>query len=415
MVLMPVGPSCERLGRRSYKFTLNGLQRIGGVAGRVRADGGDQMEFLASTFAGQLKHFAKSVDIVDDEIFERARRLIYKYVRDELQAGYFEVDIAHETDGETGLEMFWSSLDHKHIWRLQNADGLYVNCITRAFALSQPMWIVASDKTSLGDAGTYTDMWSHSGDLPRHNPSGDGPIRTVVIVPLRMRGRLLGAYYFESSAYIGITEVAKQELLRLADSLAILFELYEAHKSQARMTTESIDELWEVLSAARFPKLAKPHFFVAFSKRADPKVGMVIRECLDRFSDRLEFTDWTQIFDSGNINAQISREITRSRFGICYFSEPSANETAHAFMDNLNVVFEAGMLHALTSVNAGSTDAEPSGWIPMREEDSPPAPFDFAAERTICVPRATNGSLHEERLASMLQTRILKLIGEKIE
>jgi hypothetical protein len=276
------------------------------------------------------------------------------------------------------------------------------------------MWIVANDKAPLADAGKYTDLWSHGTDLPRHHPSVDQPIRTVVIVPLRRR-RLLGAYYFESRAYIGITEVAKQELLQLGDSLAILFELYEAHKSQARMTGEAIYELQEILEAARFPKLTKPHFFVAFSNRADPKVRMVIKETLDKFSDRLEFTDWTQIDDAGNINTQISREIIRSRFGICYFSEPSPNELEHAFTDNPNVVFEAGMLHALTSANAGSTDAEPSGWIPMREGDSPPAPFDFAAERTLQVPRSANGALNEERLASMLQARILKLLGEAVE
>jgi hypothetical protein len=372
------------------------------------------VEFKANTFAGQLKHFAKSVDIVDDEVFEGARRLIYKYVRDELEAEYFEVDRAQEADGETGLHMFWSSLDHEHVWRLRNADGSYVNCVTRAFALGQPMWIVASDKAPLTDAGTYQDLWSHGTGLPRHHPSGDRPIRTVVIVPLRRR-RPIGAYYFESRAYIGITEVAKQELLRLGDSLAILFELYEAHKSQARMTAEAIDELQEILAAARFPKLTKPHFFVAFSNRADRQVQMVIRESLDRFSDRLEFTDWTQIIEAGNINTQISREITRSRFGICYFSEPCPNESEHAFTDNPNVIFEAGMLHALTSANAGSTDAEPAGWIPMREGNSPPAPFDFAAERTVQVPRAANGELNEERLANMLQTRILKLLGEAAE
>jgi hypothetical protein len=372
------------------------------------------MGVKASTFAGQLKHFAKSVDIVDDEVFDRARQLIYKYVRGELQAEYFELDRAHETDGETGLRMFWSSEDHDHIWRLQNADKSYVNCITRAFALGQPMWIVASDKAPLADAGKYRDLWSHGTDLPPHRPSVDQPIRTVVIVPLRRR-RVLGAYYFESRAYIGITEVAKQELVQLGDSLAILLELYEAHKSQARMTGEAIYELQEILEAARFPKLTKPHFFIAFSNRADPKVRLVIRETLDKFSDRLEFTDWTQINEAGNINTQISREIVRSRFGICYFSEPSGKESEHAFTDNPNVVFEAGMLHALTSTSAGSTDAEPSGWIPMRERDSPPAPFDFAAERTIEVPRSANGTLNEERLANMLQERISKLLGEAVE
>ena len=51
----------------------------------------------------------------------------------------------------------------------------------------------------------------------------------------------------------------------------------------------------------------------------------------------------------------------------------------------------------------------------MREGDSPPAPFDFAAERTIQVPRSANGALNEERLASMLRAQVLKLLGEAVE
>jgi hypothetical protein len=49
----------------------------------------------------------------------------------------------------------------------------------------------------------------------------------------------------------------------------------------------------------------------------------------------------------------IARESSRSRFGICYLSDPAENaaRSRHAFRDNVNVAFEAGMLHALTSAN----------------------------------------------------------------
>jgi hypothetical protein len=368
------------------------------------------MSFKENTFAGQLKHFAKSVDIVDDDVFDRVRQLIYKYVRSELEAAYFELAREQDIDGHSGLRMFWSSEDRDHNWRLQNDDQTYVNCITRAVAVDRPMWVVGTDKTPLVEAQTYEDLWSRGTDLPRHKPSVDHPIKTLVVVPLRRR-RVLGAYYFESPAYIGITDVAKKELMQLADSLAILFELYEAHKSRTRMTGEAIFDLQETLESARFPKLTMPHFFVAFSKRADPRVRTVIRETLDKFSDRLEFTDWTQIGDSGNINAQIAREIVRSRFGICYLSEPAEDAGEHGFVDNPNVVFESGMLHALTSANAATNGAEPSGWIPMREGDSAQAPFDFAAERTIEIPRSANGEVNEDRLARVLEERILKLLG----
>lgn len=364
-----------------------------------------------NTFASQLKHFAKSVDIVDDEVFDRVRQLVYKYVRSELRAEYFELTREHSTDGRPGLQMFWSSADREHAWHLQAEDGSYVNCVAHAVALDQPRWIVATDKAPLVDAEKYDDLWSHATDLPRYQPLSDQPIRTLVVVPLRRR-RVLGAYYFESRDYIGITDVAKTELMALGDSLAILFELYEAHKSQSRMTVEAIFDLQETLEAARFPKLTKPHFFVAFSHRADRNVTMLIREVLDKFSDRLESTDWSQMADAGNINAQIAREIIRSRFGICYLSEPTDQAQGPRYVDNPNVVFEAGMLHALTSASASGDVAELAGWIPMREADSPRAPFDFAAERTIEIPRTTNGELNEARLAGTLEERVARLLGD---
>jgi hypothetical protein len=44
-----------------------------------------------STFAAQLRQFAKSVDIVSDSIFDRVRELVHKYVQTELGAEYFEL------------------------------------------------------------------------------------------------------------------------------------------------------------------------------------------------------------------------------------------------------------------------------------------------------------------------------------
>jgi hypothetical protein len=369
------------------------------------------MAYQDNTFAGQLKHFAKSVDIVDDDVFDRVRVLVYKYVRNELGAEYFELTREQQNDAHTELRMFWSSDDREHTWRLTADDGTYVNCVTRAVALNQPMWVVADDKSPLLEANKYEDLWSHAVEIPRYQPLVDKPIRTVVVIPLRRR-RVLGAYYFESCSYIGITEVAKTELMLLADSLAILFELYEAHKSQSRMTGEAIFDLQERLESARFPRLTKPHFFVAFSNRADPRIRLVINEVLDQFTDRLESTDWTQINETGNIHNQIAREIVRSRFGICYLSEPADEPSDHKYVDNPNVVFEAGMLHALTSANAASDVSEPTGWIPMREADSPSAPFDFASERTIEVPRTASGDLNEDRLKNLLLERVAKLLGD---
>lgn len=367
----------------------------------------------SNTFAGQLRHFAKSVDIVDDGIFNRVRELIYKYVVNELGAEYFELMREQPIDREPGLKMFWSNEDRDHFWRVKGDDGSYSVPMTMAYDLDRPIWLVSPDRSPLADSAAYEDQWSHIEDLPAYRPVADQPIRTCVAVPLRRR-RVHGIYYFESCMYLGVTDVAKTELQMLGDSLAILLELYETNRSQSKMTGDAIFELQESLESARFPKLTRPHFFVASSSRADKAVVRVIEELLHRFADRVEFTNWDQMTESGNISAQITREISRSRFGICYLSEPVSDAVSrgHRFADNPNVVFEAGMLHALTATNEAKDGAEPAGWIPVREHDSPPAPFDFAAERTLYVPRWETGELNESRFLEVLTQRVHRLLGD---
>ena len=359
------------------------------------------------------------MDIVDDEIFEHVRQLIYRYVKNELGVAYFEVMREQLIDAEPGLKMFWSSNERDHSWRVRQPDGHFSNPVTTAFGKDQPLWIVATDKKPLHESEQLSDEWSRNDALARYQPSADQAIRTLVVLPLR-RQRPLGVCYFESTTHIGITDVAKLELQLLAESIAILLELYEANRSQSKMTSSAIFELQESLDSAQFPRLTRPHFFVAFSNRADTAVTTVISEVLHALSDRLEFTDWSQMNEAGNINAQISKEIMRARFGICYLSEPVPDEPDSRpddrrvrYVDNPNVVFEAGMLHARTAAGDPAIGGEPTGWIPMRESASPPAPFDFAAERTLVVPRFDdNGGVNEARLRDSLRQRIEKLLGD---
>jgi hypothetical protein len=367
------------------------------------------MSAKTSTFAGQLRHFARSVDIVDDEIFDRVRTLIVRYVRTELDAEYFSLMREESLGGEPVLKMFWSSDDREHSAAVRTREGGYSNPLTQAFATDRALWIVGADKKPIRDSTELVDEWSHCDTLPPYQPSSDQPIRTAVILPLRRR-RVLGVYYFESCSPLGITDVAKVELAMLAEALAILLELYDVNRSQSRMTASAIADLQDNLESARFPRLAKPHFFVASSVRGDRKVMTVVSEVLDEFSDRIEFTDWRRMTQSGNISTQIAKEITRSRFGICYLSEPGPD--GGTYVDNPNVVFEAGMLHARTANNESGDGGEPTGWIPIREVDSPPAPFDFASERTVQVPRRADGAVNEDRLRDELRARVQVLLGE---
>src|SRR5215471_8469684 len=231
---------------------------------------GEKMNVYTNTFANQLRHFARSVDIVDDSTFDSVRQLIYRYVRNELGAAYFELlrEQPMERYSATGLKMFWSSDEQDHTWPIREQDGTYTNPITLAFGEKQPLWVVDRGKHVLKGAGELTDEWSDNKDLTSYEPVADTDVRTLVVLPLR-RKRLLGACYFECSEYMGITDVAKKELQILAESVAILLELYELNRTQAAMTANAISDLSERLQSARFPKLTRPNLFLAYSDRAD--------------------------------------------------------------------------------------------------------------------------------------------------
>lgn len=369
-----------------------------------------------STFAGQLTHFAESVDIVDDARFDNVRDLVYRYVGNQLGGEYFELlrqESGGNGDRQLFLRTFWSSAERQHVWPIRSDDGGYTNPVTDAFDNERSMWIVSPEKDPLDQAEQHHDLWSNTPNLSRYQPSSNQPIRTVVILPLSLQRRY-GVYCFESSRYIEITDAARLELRRLADALAMLYRLWEVNKIQLAGTDHAIGDLRELLRQAKFPRLAKPHFFVAFSHKADETVKLIIRDALNEFAAKLEYTDWTQMDAAGNINTQIAAEILESRFGICYLSEPDEDSPAgaHQYRDNPNVVFEAGMLHARTTAAADTDGGEPAGWIPVREQESPPPPFDFAAERIVQVPRSRTGDLNESRLREVLRRRIEALLRE---
>ena len=79
-----------------------------------------------------------------------------------------------------------------------------------------------------------------------------------------------------------------------------------------------------------------------------------------------------------------------------------AESIEQRYVDNSNVLIEAGMLHALRSSRLASTVA----WIPIREADdrTDSIPFDFVTERMIQVPRESNGALMVDEFVGKMIT-----------
>lgn len=359
------------------------------------------------TFGDYLRHFARSVDIVDEWTLDEVRELVHTYVRDELEATYFSLAGEQTVDGNDGLRTLWSTNNEEHATIIRGPSGNYSSQISLAFGERRPLWIVSPEQKPLRHSAEYVDLWSGVPDLPRYEAPVDRDMRTSIILPLIHWSRILGVIYLESTSYLEITEVAKDELLLLADAVAILLELRQTNKAQVVGTRAALSDLKSILADARFPRLARPQLFLAFSGRADDEVVGIIEQVLSEFSDVLRAVHWNRIEESGSITLRLIQEITKSRFGICYFSEPVIDSPGR-FDDNPNVLFEAGMLHSLTN----SPVATPSGWIPIREARSPRIPFDFASERILVIDRNSHGEIMEERFRAHLRNRVRGLLRE---
>jgi hypothetical protein len=366
------------------------------------------MTYPARTFARNLRHFARSVGIVDDWMFNEIQSLIHRYVRDELEAAYFQVMQEHVLDGRPGLRTFWSSERDEHSTVIHLPDSRYSTMMAMSFDQARPLWVVSPDGGPLRHSTSHVDLWSSVLDLPAYRAPLNRDTRTLIIVPLWLVGRVSGVMHLETVSFVQPTEVAKDELVLLSDAIAILFDLWRASRLRANLTRDAIADLAEALNVARFPKLAKPKVFVAYSGQADSQVVSVIHEVLHEFSDKISVTDWNATGNAGENPYQVTQELVASSFGIFYFSEPAKDESAtgYKYVDNANVVFEAGMMHSLNY----SSGSESRGWVPIREEDSPSPPFDFAAERVVYIPRTARGELHEARFRQQLSRRMRDLL-----
>jgi hypothetical protein len=368
------------------------------------------MSELVRTFAELLKQFAFSVDIVDQGTFNRVRDHVVEYMRNELEAAYFGLMTRSVIDGQPGLQTTWSSAEQGSGTTIRTGDG-YTRQVSLAFDRRRPLWVVAADGGALRDVddpGGYLDLWSGVTGLPRYVSPVEESMKTSIMLPLVRVGRPLGVMYLESTSHVEATPVAKHELMTLAEAIAILIELRDANKSQTDGTERAVSQLGRFLGTAKFPRLTKPNLFLASADDADSHVLGILKGVLAEFESKVTVFDWQEIADSGAITSQIADRIVRSRYGICYFSEPAPAGLRHRYADNPNVIFEAGMLHAL--INA--PDAPPSGWIPVREEDSPPAPFDFADQRIERVPRDADGQVLEERFRAQIHRRVTALLRD---
>ena len=381
---------------------------------------------MSRMYGDRINEFVLSVDIMNSDTFHQLLNLVSEYLRDQLNVTYFSVLEAGTVNGEPGLVTLWSSHDRKPSFTV-GSDGDHGSFSAYSFATNQPLWVITETDGELAhaDSQQFVDHWGGVTDLPAYSASISGTVRTSVMHPMRRGSGPIGVIEFGCPDPVEPTPASKQEVATLADTITRAYRMFDVRNTQRLNTERALRMLEASMTEETWKRLALPQVFVAYSGRGDPEVIETMRAVLERFKKVLRAHYWADDTKSGDINSHVVEAITNSEFGVCYFSEPAESEPAESgadetvaedgdqnakqtYADNANVLFEAGMMQALT--NSGG--ALLRGWIPIRE-NSGSLPFDVASQRMVIVPRADDGKPDRAAFAEDVRKRLATLIGRE--
>jgi hypothetical protein len=372
-------------------------------------------------FGDYLTQLVRAVDIVNNDIRNSILSEVEDYLRRELDIEFFtflikQREIGNSEDDVNLITLCtteWHRGGGTTNTRIKDNSGKYVGQVSLAFAEEKYLWIVSdTPERKLRDSTTYLDLMNNanSSTIPKYVAKTPRAIRTSIIFPVSFsdQGEADGVVNFESKSYLCFKQTIWDELNKIAKSIAILYErnqTYKALREDTIRATRALSQYRNVNFADVVQR--RKSIFVAFSSRADRQVVGKIIHILEDYD--AEVVLWSDISETGIITQSIIRQIQNSDYGLCYLSEPAlgSSDSHHDFdfVDNPNVLFEAGMLSG-RSINM-------ENWIPIREVRSDQMPFDLSAARAILVPRRKqNGTniLNEYEFAQLLANRLNSLL-----
>ena len=367
---------------------------------------------MDQSFGKTLLHFSYACDLVDDSTFERIRDLILDYTKRVLEIEFdrFLIEGDSLQKKKVLLPHRLATTGNYQVIDVEDENGKIVSLAGYAYSKNVPLWIVSAEtEADLRKAIKYRDLWSNEKRLPKYWYPDIGiqgePIRTSILIPVGSSERIIGVQTYETHHRLDVTKGAKEELQAIADAMYQIYQATLDYKRRMKTTVQAFNHLNDILQKP-LPKLTKPKIFLASSNKADEDVIAVIKKVIERdYRDKFDLVYWKDMNQPGNINAQLLKELSQCRFGICYFSEKVSTEKGPTcYYDNPNVIFEAGMLHGRSANNTKF----PATWIPIREQESTATPFDFSAERTIMVNRRNgkSGKVLKGALVRSLRERV---------
>ena len=367
---------------------------------------------MSRMYGDRINEFVLSVDIMNEETFMDLMTLMNEYLEQQLGVVYFSVLEEGLVDANSGLITLWSSTENKPMFSVDKDDG-YNSFSAYSFGENTPLWVVSKTGQELKETDDYEDLWSGREDLPRFRSTVDSEVKTTVIHPLHRASLPIGVMRFACEDLVRPTPASHEEVEKLAATISRAYRMYDLRDTQQKNTGRALRLLEESLTAESWTRLALPHIFVAYpggpsaegpARDDHQRVIATIRQVIEEFSDVVTSEFWEDSAKTGNITEELINSITAAEFGLCYFSEP----TDGPYVDNDNVLFEAGMMQALANSPGGLLRA----WIGVREADAAPLPFDIRNERMLSVARTDDGTGDQAAFADGLSKYMNELVAD---
>jgi hypothetical protein len=375
---------------------------------------------MSAEWLTRFLNFTKTIDYVDDEIFENVKDLLEDYLRDTLRICYFRVSqdglsLTSDEGDVPALSPIWSS--HKNRLgdlEIFTSDGKCNGLEAYAYHKRKTLWITAVDGGRLLNATDLVDEWFGATNFPSYSDYGGGRSKTCILHPLEYGGRLFGIINLEFEERLAISGRAKRSARALANGVSRLIWLHQTNNAQRDDSREAFGDLLKSFHSPHSP-LTRRTVFLANSNWADERVINVVKRTLAEFEDLFDVDHWVEETSSGTISEHVRTAILAAEFGVCYMSEPQPNpkQTRTLYQDNPNVLFEAGMFQMVHEMRDAPGDPNAARWIPIREatELSTPVPFDFSGDRILTVPRiGENLDVDEEELAQQIRNTVRRLV-----
>jgi uncharacterized protein YktA (UPF0223 family) len=362
---------------------------------------------MKEVFSNHLLQFIDSVDILEERTFKDVVEIIAKYLEKTLDINYMNV-MSVTNDGKNAFGQ--SLLDINRNQTIPLTEKMRESGqMPFAFQERLKLWITSSDEEKpLLSADKYKDWWSGVTDIPRYKNFDDQSTRkTSIMIPLMHDFRtneVIGVINFESEIYIEPTKVAEETLLNLAKIISKAMRLKRIRSQFHKSTKDSINRLTKELDGLDIFKLTKPKLFLGYPDKSEDDVMGCLKSVIDdNYSQDILLSDWKNKPQPKEITKEIFDDIYHSQYGVYYLSEIDKKNVSYSYVDNKNVIFEAGF-------HRGRGNTQENCLI-IREKDSEDIFFDISTFKNIEVPRDKNGKLRSEVFRKKLKDTLDVMLG----